>query len=111
MAGPCFLGSNKSISAKAALYVQKFNVRLDWSVLDLDLVSRVFTGHTPLCCSVCGSLAHTVNLCPRTAYTPPVKEERSGDGVSTLGGRAGRRKVLPSSGANTSLCITYNESV
>ena len=109
--GTLFYEYHKSFSAKAALYVQKFNILLDWSVLNLDLVSRVFTGHMPMCCSVCGSLAHTVNLCPRMVFAPPAKEEKSGCGASTSGGRAGRRKVLPSFGGNTSLCINYNERV
>ena len=107
--GTLFYEYHKWYSAKAALYIQKFNMRLDWSALDL--VSRVFTGHMPGCCSVCGLLGHTVNMCPRTEFALPVKAEGSGYNASTSGGQAGRRKVWPSSGASTSLCITYNESV
>ena len=110
--GTLFYEYHKGFSAKAALYIQKFNRRLDWSVLNLDLVSRVFTGHMPRSCSVCGSLGHTVNMCPSTAFAPPVEAEGSAYSASTSGGQAGRRKVLPSSaGASTSLCITYNENV
>ncbi|XP_067088810.1 uncharacterized protein [Osmerus mordax] len=52
--GTLFYEYHKGFSAKAALYVQRFNLRLDWSVLDLELVSRTFTGVRPLSCVVVG---------------------------------------------------------
>ncbi len=45
------------------MYIQKFNQRLDWSVVDLALISRHFTGHKTLACSICGSFSHTSFLC------------------------------------------------
>ncbi|XP_078808793.1 uncharacterized protein LOC144994542 [Oryzias latipes] len=65
--GSLFYDYHKSFSAKAAMYVQKFNQRLDWSVVDLALMSRHFTGHRTLTCSVCGSFSHSTSLCPKTA--------------------------------------------
>ena len=49
--GSLFYEYHKCLSSKAALHLQKWNKRLDWSVRDLDLVSRVFTGHMPLSCT------------------------------------------------------------
>ena len=66
--GTLFFEYHKCFSAKAELYIQKFIVRL----LDLDLVSRVFTGHMPMS-SMCGLLAHMVNLCPKTAFAPLIR--------------------------------------
>ena len=43
--GTLFYEYHKSFSAKAALFIQKFNQRVDWSLVDLALISRHFTGH------------------------------------------------------------------
>ncbi len=64
--GTLFYEYHKSLSAKAAMFIQRFNQRLDWSVVDLTLISRHFTGHQALSCSICGSHTHTPNLCPKT---------------------------------------------
>ena len=58
--GALFYEYHKSFSSKAAMYIQKFNQRIDWSVVDLNLISRHFTGHPPLTCSVCGSFSHSL---------------------------------------------------
>jgi len=60
--GVLFYEYHKSFSAKAAMFIQRFNQRLDWSVVDLALISRHFTGHQILSCSVCGSLSHSTNM-------------------------------------------------
>ncbi len=60
--GTLFYEYHKSLSAKAAMFIQRFNQRLDWSVVDLTLISRHFTGHQALSCSICGSHTHTPNL-------------------------------------------------
>ena len=69
--GALFYEYHKSFSSKAAMYIQKFNQRIDWSVVDLNLISRHFTGHPPLTCSVCGSFSHSLTcvlrLHPRCA--------------------------------------------
>ncbi len=64
--GTLFYEYHKSLSAKAAMFIQRFNQRLDWSVVDLTLISRHFTGHQALSCSICGSHTHTPNLCPKS---------------------------------------------
>lgn len=57
--GTLFYEYHKSFSVKAALYIQKFNQRLDWSDMDLNLISRHFTGHQAFSCAVCGSFSYT----------------------------------------------------
>lgn len=102
--GNLFYEYHKSFSAKAALYIQKFNQRLDWAVVDLALISRHFTGHHPLSCSLCGAFTHTVSLCPQTAnqrpqFMRPVKIEES------------REKVNIAPNREVPLCINFNENV
>lgn len=64
--GYLFYEYHKTFSAKGAIYIQKFNQRLDWSVVNLPLISRHFTGHKILACSICSSFFHTTSFCPRT---------------------------------------------
>ena len=65
--GTLFYEYHKSFSAKAAMFIQRFNQRLDWSTVDLALISRHFTGHQVLSCSICGSLAHSTALCSQAS--------------------------------------------
>ena len=64
---PAFYEYHKAFSAKAALYIAKFNQRLDWSVLDLQLISRLFTGRPARSCAACGDTGHSTGLCPSKA--------------------------------------------
>ena len=43
-----FFEYHKSFSAKASMFIQRFNQRLDWSVVNLALINRHFTGHQAL---------------------------------------------------------------
>lgn len=63
--GSHFYEYHKYFSAKAAMYKHKFNQRQDWSIVELTLISRHFTGHKTLVCTIRGS--HTTSLSPRTA--------------------------------------------
>lgn len=65
--GTLFYEYHKSFSAKSAMYIQRYNQRLDWSMVDLGLISRHFTGHRALSCSSCGLFTHSPSLCPRSA--------------------------------------------
>lgn len=105
--GTLFYEYHKSFSAKAALYIQKFNQRLDWSVMDLNLISRHFTGHQALSCAVCGSFSHTASLCPKTVIQhgqPSQVSQKMADKIIT--------KVNPKSKPwQPPLCINFNENV
>lgn len=101
--GTLFYEYHKSFSAKAAMYIQRFNQRLDWSVVDLALISRHFTGHRPLSCTVCGSFTHTTtSFCPKAASSfqpavPKVKHERS-------------KEIKVKTALQTPLCYKFNEN-
>ncbi|XP_030269433.1 uncharacterized protein LOC115579872 [Sparus aurata] len=110
--GSLFYEYHKSFSAKAAMYIQKFNQRLDWSVVDLPLISRHFTGHKTLACSICGSFSHTTSLCPRTAFqdlsTPKPQPKNP---VLNQVNHPPKRQVFFPSGFKTPTCINFNENV
>ncbi|CAJ1053430.1 uncharacterized protein LOC115597353 [Xyrichtys novacula] len=95
--GTLFYEYHKSFSAKAAMFIQRFNQRVDWSVVDLALISRHCTGRQALSCSICSSFSHSSNLCPKSVAT--VKQPRD------LGYET---KVKPSI---TPVCINFNENV
>lgn len=96
--GTLFYDYHKSFSAKAAMFIQRFNQRLDWSVVDLTLISRHFTGHQALACSICGSHSHTLNLCPKSVSPPPSKP-----GFQTVDSKV--------TSFATPLCYNFNENV
>ncbi|KAL1276886.1 hypothetical protein QQF64_023559 [Cirrhinus molitorella] len=98
--GTLFYEYHKSFSAKAAMFIQRFNQRLDWSVVDLTLISRHFTGHQALSCSICGSHAHTPNLCPKSVS---LQTSKPGPSFQTVDS-----KVMPLA---TPLCYNFNENV
>lgn len=98
--GTLFYDYHKSFSAKAATYIQRFNQKLDWSVVDLSLISRHFTGHHVLKCSICGSTAHSSALCPKAKPTngPKAPPSRKSPQVTATGPSA------------TPLCFNFNEN-
>ncbi|XP_034546186.1 uncharacterized protein LOC117817554 [Notolabrus celidotus] len=111
--GSLFYEYHKSFSAKAALSIQKFNQRVDWSVVDLGLISRHFTGHKTLACTVCGSFSHTTSLCPRTALqrlstSRPLSRP---DAPASSSGFRPKRQVQTFRGSTPHLCMNFNESV
>ena len=103
--GTMFHEYHKSFSSKSAMYIQKFNQRIDWSVVDLALISRHFTGRQAVSCAVCGSFSHNSTLCPKSAFqgnTPRLQASAP----------AGRKSQVPySPGNNTPICINFNENV
>ena len=98
--GTLFYEYHKSFSAKAALFIQKFNQRVDWSLVDLALISRHFTGHRSISCSICGSFSHQTNLCSRASRseTKPEPQPQS-------------HKVNNYNWPNPSMCFRFNEEV
>ena len=112
--GSLFYEYHKSFSAKAAMYIQKFNQRLDWSVVDLPLISRHFTGHRTLACSICGSFSHTTSLCPRTALqelSSSKSQPQPKQSMSNPVSHPSKRQVLFPSGFKSPVCINFNENV
>ena len=99
--GTLFYEYHKSFSSKAALYLQRFNTRLDWSVFDLELFGRLFAGHKSESCNICGSFNHSPNLCPRA--TPSSSQAPTPAPV--------HKEVKRRSDKQPPLCINFNESV
>ncbi|XP_062383578.1 uncharacterized protein LOC134071030 [Sardina pilchardus] len=69
--GTLFYQYHNAFSAKSASYISLYNLRLDWSVVDTELLVRHFSGQRSLSCNICGSHAHTAILCPQTAFNRP----------------------------------------
>ncbi|XP_063059122.1 uncharacterized protein LOC134452589 [Engraulis encrasicolus] len=69
--GTLFYEYHKSFSAKAASYVSLFNLRLDWSIVDTELLIRHFSGQRTLACNICSSHGHSADMCPRTVFSVP----------------------------------------
>ncbi|KAK2849705.1 hypothetical protein Q7C36_008488 [Tachysurus vachellii] len=99
--GNLFYEYHKSFSAKSATFIHRFNQRLDWSAVDLALISRHFTGHCVLSSSLCGAFTHTPSLCPRSAK-PTTSAER-------LLKANDEEKVKPM--IHTPMCYNFNENV
>ncbi|XP_010774836.1 uncharacterized protein [Notothenia coriiceps] len=55
---------HKSFSSKAALHLAHCNIRLDWSVLDTELLVMATGGQQVVSCISCGAQGHTSPLCP-----------------------------------------------
>ncbi|KAA0717587.1 hypothetical protein E1301_Tti013802 [Triplophysa tibetana] len=64
--GTLFYEYHRSFSAKSASFVSLFNSRLDWSIVDTELLVRHFGGQKTLTCVVCSSHGHSASLCPKT---------------------------------------------
>ena len=96
--GTLFYEYHKSFSAKAAMFIQRFNQRLDWSVVDLALISRHCTGRQALSCSICGSFSHSLNMCPKSVAIvhPPAGPKTDEDKVTPFW---------------TPMCHNFNENV
>ncbi len=98
--GSPFYEYHKSFSAKATMYIQRFNVKLNWSSMQTwsvtELISRHFTCHKTNSCSICVSFSHTSNLCPRSAYE--TSQGKAGQSNSDIGSKVNRVQGLPSEG-------------
>ncbi len=106
-----FYDDHKAFSAKAALFITRFNPRLDWSCLDTEVLILHVGGHRPISCSLCFAVGHLSGDCPRSllnvnsgmALTPNLhfshdnmKDSRS-------------REVLLSN--DRQICNNFNENV
>ena len=103
--GSLFYEYHKAFSSKAAMYLSRYNIRLDWGMVDLVLMNRLFTGRPALSCAVCGSFAHTAGLCPRAATKSSLQMNArpTGDNVS--------KAKVKSAVVKNPLCILFNEGV
>ncbi len=105
--GSLFYEYYKSFSAKAAMYIQRFNLKLDWSIVDLELISRHFTGRKSISCSVCGSFSHwTAYEMSQGKVDLPLKPEPGPKFSACFQSKARNLEV-----SDIPVCIIFNESV
>ncbi|KAK7901618.1 hypothetical protein WMY93_018387 [Mugilogobius chulae] len=108
-----FYGYHRAFATKAAAAISQSNVRLDWSVLDTEVLIML-TQATP--CTLCGSVGHSRSLCPSLPFQP--------DSVSEPGPPRGAATVFPSPLSavdrhgrkielynDTPICNNFNESL
>lgn len=106
--GTLFYEYHKSFSAKSASFVSLFNSRLDWSIIDTELLVRHFGGQKTLTCVICSSHGHSASLCPKTLASQGPVAVHGADSVSPAYDIRGRPIIHFN---NTRLCNNFNESV
>ncbi len=83
--GNIFYEYHRAFSARAAQYLQIYNVKVDWSVRDNDLFCAITAGSKPQACPVCNSLSHTTMFCGQVdksnASNSPSKARHTYNGV------------------------------
>ncbi|KAM3591216.1 uncharacterized protein V6R79_024713 [Siganus canaliculatus] len=93
---------HKAFSRKAALHISQFNTRLDWSVLDTELLVMIARGSQMISCHACGTSGRTAPLCPSVPFNPPsIKPSQSTD----------RQDRQVSIFNNTPICNNFNENI
>lgn len=106
--GTLFYEYHKSFSAKSASFITLYNSKLDWSVIDTELLIRHFGGQKTLACSICSSHGHSAPFCPKAFTSETPDAVRGAEQVRPL--HEGRnRSIVGSNGVP--LCTNFNESV
>ena len=119
--GSVFYDYHKAFSARAALQVIKFNRRIDWSVMDIQVYTTYCSGRQALSCNGCGSFGHLVGLCPKLVSRsagPSAKPAALGQGrgrffwrkESELKG-AGATGASAQAQGHVGVCFNFNEGV
>lgn len=106
--GTLFYEYHKSFAAKSASLIALFNSRIDWSVIDTELLVRHFGGQKFLACAICSSHGHSAALCPKAVASQAPSTVRGAGKVRSPFDIKGR----PILNFNcTSLCSNFNEAV
>ena len=96
--GTSFYEYHKAFSARAAELLTHYNVNVDWSRRDNNLICSIFAGHKANACSVCNSIAHTTEFCQHIAKSassnlaPSSKSKKSSSAAPSSNDRQGRAK-------------------
>lgn len=102
-ANDVFYTYHKVYSAKAAAYLQQFNIKVDWGIKDRDLVLNVAAGSKTLVCDLCKQMGHTSKFCSLSS------EKSFGTfGTNTFGSKPGFKANSPLTDARGRQRITYN---
>ena len=102
---------HRAFSGKAAAHIARANVRLDWSILDTEILVMVVGGAQAILCSHCGAAGHVASLCPGGVGQPtgPAQSHRGGLRFPVSGVDARGRQVHTSN--NNPICNNFNEGV
>ena len=65
-----FYQYHKAFSSKAALFISQSNIRLNWSILDTELLVMMVGGSQAVTCCTCGKPGHSASLCPMVPFIP-----------------------------------------
>ncbi|KAL7380113.1 hypothetical protein ABVT39_011947 [Epinephelus coioides] len=68
-----FYQYHKAFASKAALYIEQFNTRLDWSVLDKELLVMIAGGSQIISCNSCGTPGHISPFFPTVPFQPSAR--------------------------------------
>ena len=68
--GNLFYEYHKAFSARASTALQRYNVKVDWSIRDNNIFCSVFAGHKANACRLCGSISHQSEFCSLIASDP-----------------------------------------
>ncbi|KAK7891090.1 hypothetical protein WMY93_023053 [Mugilogobius chulae] len=99
-----FYSYHRAFASKAAAAVSQSNVRLDWSVLDTEILIML-TQATP--CSLCGAVRHSRSLCPALPFQPePIPKPGPPPPPVPVDHRGRKIEVFH----NTPICNNFNES-
>nr|XP_040033418.1 uncharacterized protein LOC120819784 [Gasterosteus aculeatus aculeatus] len=91
--GHVFYRYHKAFARKAALFIRQHNIRLAWSVMDMEILLMVAGGVQPLACSMCGRTGHQAPFCPAAALQstsqghaaqPPLRQQPVQGGASKV---------------------------
>ena len=99
-----FYTYHKSFSSKAALHIAHSNIRLDWSILDTELLVMSTGGHQVIPCNSCGAPGHLSPFCPSV----PLSAFRAPSAFQTLNDREGRQVQR---WQEKQICNNFNENV
>ena len=109
-----FYQYHKAFSSKAALHIAQSNSRVNWSILDSEILLMIIGGSQAVTCRTCGNIGHYESLCPRLPFFPPAPPPvtpalpANPPATGTATDSRGRKVELFN---NKPICNNFNEKV
>lgn len=101
--GTLFYEYHRAFSARAAAYLDQFNIRVDWAIRDYNLFTEIFSGCKAHACDICHSVAHATDFCPLRA------RDGVGSGFRALESSPGPR-LYPRRIPLNEICYNFNSA-
>ena len=109
---------NRNFSAKAAMYLQRKNVKIAWSCRDKTLYDAATAGRKPIVCDLCHSAEHKTSKCELNlhddssfAHYKQRSYETNKRGPTNSGGNIDKRGRVRVTFDNKEICNNFNEGV